>query len=74
MEPKLRSVGVTHAYTYDLNGNRTNALYGVSGRAMEWTYDALNRITAINEGSNTTDYRYNLHSKPVGRTYPSGVA
>jgi len=75
------SVGVTHQYAYDLNGNRTNAVYGVSGRVVDWKYDALNRITEIGEHnpavtphvSRLTHYAYDLNSKPVYRKYPSGV-
>ena len=43
------SSGVTHTYRYDLNGNRTSATYGVTGRQVEWTYDALNRISRIKD-------------------------
>ena len=67
------SVGVTHTYKYDLNGNRTNAAYGVTGRSVDWAYDALNRIETIVEGSNETEYLYDLNSKPVYRKYPSDV-
>ncbi len=68
------SVGITHEYKYDLNGNRTNAVYGISNRETDWQYDALNRITDIVEsGTNTTVYRYDLNGKPVYRQYPSGV-
>ena len=67
------SVGVTHQYAYDLNGNRTNAVYGISGRSVAWEYDALNRITYIREGDHTTEYYYDLNSKPLWRAYPSKV-
>ena len=67
------SVGVTNQYRYDLNGNRTNAVYGVTDREVGWTYDALNRIVTIEEGTNTTSYYYDLNSKPRWRVYPSGV-
>jgi len=73
------SVGVTHTYTYDLNGNRTNALYGVTDRNVAWAYDALNRIISIvAEGADlgspdVTQYRYDLNSKPIYRQYPTGV-
>ena len=67
------SVGVTQQYAYDLNGNRTNAVYGISGRSVAWEYDALNRITYIREGDHTTEYYYDLNSKPLWRVYPSKV-
>ncbi len=67
------SVGVTHTYHYDLNGNRLAAEYGVSGRQVVWTYDTLNRITKINENGNDTTYRYDLNGKPVYRQYPSNA-
>ena len=67
------SVGATHSYQYDLNGNRTNAVYGVTGRIVNWTYDPLNRIEKISENGNETFYRYDLNSNPVFREYPSGV-
>jgi YD repeat-containing protein len=74
------SVGVPHQYGYDLNGNRTNALYGVTGRNVAWTYDALNRISTISEYDpddqyvvRNTQYAYDLNSKPVYREYPTGV-
>jgi YD repeat-containing protein len=40
---------------------------------VSWQYDALNRITGIVEGTNTTAYRYDLSGKPVYREYPSHV-
>jgi RHS repeat-associated protein len=43
------SVGVTHHYKYDLNGNRTDATYGLTDRQVEWEYDALNRISEIRD-------------------------
>ena len=43
------SVGITHHYKYDLSGNRTNALYGVTDRQVEWEYDDLNRIEEIRD-------------------------
>jgi RHS repeat-associated protein len=74
------SVGVPHAYAYDLNGNRLTADYGLTGRHVAWTYDALNRIETIVEkegtaatSSNTTTYAYDLNSQPVYRQYPSGT-
>lgn len=75
------SVGITHNYWYDLNGNRTNAVYGVTGREVNWSYDALNRIVEIEEHdpavtpqtSRITTYGYDLNSKPVYRKYPSDV-
>jgi len=71
------SVGVTHTYQYDLNGNRRWAKYDVTDREVVWTYDALNRITTISTdltGSTAlTSYAYDLNSKPVYREYPSSV-
>ena len=73
------SAGVTHQYQYDLNGNRTNAVYGVTERQVAWTYDALNRISSIvAEGHDlgspdVTEYFYDLNSKPVKRIYPTVV-
>jgi RHS repeat-associated protein len=67
------SVGIEHEYAYDLNGNRTNVVYGVTDHEVEWEYDALNRITNIVENANETQYGYDLNSKPVYRKYPNGV-
>ncbi len=67
------SVGVSHQYDYDLNGNRTQAIYGVTGRTNSWNYDALNRIAQIIDGTNVTSYGYDLNGNPVQRIYPTGV-
>ncbi len=43
------SVGVTHTYGYDLAGNRTDAIYGITQREIEWVYDPLNRTETITD-------------------------
>ncbi len=46
---KETSSGITHTYGYDKIGNRTDATYGVTGRHIDWDYDALNRIEMITD-------------------------
>ena len=66
------SVGVTHTYKYDLNGNRTNAVYGITGRETVWSYDALNRVASIEEGvTNATTYYYTLNGQLRNRHLPN---
>ncbi|PTY01724.1 hypothetical protein DB346_11040, partial [Verrucomicrobia bacterium LW23] len=64
--------GVTHHYSYDLNGNLLAALYGGSGRTITHTYDALNRLTSSTEGGRTTARQYDLNSNLVVKTLPNG--
>ncbi len=47
--PEQFSQLVTHQYKYDLSGNRTNAVYGITGRQVRWEYDPHNRIAQITD-------------------------
>ena len=58
------SLGVTHTYSYDLAGNRTQASYG-TGRSVMTGYDALNRPEFISEGGRVTCYGYDLAGHAV---------
>ncbi len=63
------------AFTYDKAGNRLTATYtyGVSGnRTLTSTYDALNRLLAVNDTVGNTTYHYDLAGHRVGLLYPSG--
>jgi len=74
------SGGVTHAYQYDLAGNRIVTLYGGTQRLMESSYDALNRLTSINErlygqspqNGRVTSYSYDLAGNVIEKTLPNG--
>ncbi len=70
------SNGATHAYGYDLAGNRTSTQYGLmgggAGRTLTSSYDALNRLTSLVDGSSTTTYHYDLDGHVRGKDLPSG--
>lgn len=75
------SNGATHTYWYDLNGNRTTTQYGYPsgdpGRLLTSGYDALNRLTSLNDvqsGTNslTTQYGYDLNGNLVAKLLPNG--
>ncbi|RBP35071.1 YD repeat-containing protein, partial [Roseimicrobium gellanilyticum] len=61
----------THAYTYDLAGNRIATAYG-TGRIETRTFDALNRPVSITEGGRTTSYHYDLAGRAVGQLSGNG--
>ncbi len=76
------SGGETHTYTLDLAGNRLQTVYGGTGRTITSLYDALNRlssmqdqtateITASNPGRSTT-YGYDLNGNIVTKVLPNG--
>ncbi|RBP38484.1 YD repeat-containing protein, partial [Roseimicrobium gellanilyticum] len=65
------SRGFTHAYSYDLAGNRIATAYG-TGRSEARTFDALNRPVGITEGGRTTSYCYDLAGRAVGQLSGNG--
>jgi len=66
------SNGQTHAYVYDLAGNRLQTTYGGTGRIITSTYDALNRLSAMTESGRTTGYGYDLNGNIAQKTAPNG--
>ena len=58
------SGGLTHNYTYDSAGNRTETDYdnynNSAGPTINSSYDALNRLVSMTEGGRTTNYQYRL--------------
>lgn len=69
------SAGITHEYAYDLSGNRLQTIYDKNGsneRTLTSTYDALNRLSTLVEGTRTTTYRYdksgNIREKTLGNS------
>jgi RHS repeat-associated protein len=55
--------------TYDKDGHRTGMSDGTG--AWSWTYDALNRLSTVTEGTNgTVTYGYNLRGDVTSITYP----
>ncbi len=72
------SANVTHTYTYDAVGNRTEADYaGTYGRFLTSTYDALNRLETCTEGDPVTGRKTAFGYDTVGnlhkRTYPNNA-
>lgn len=48
--------GVAQTITYDLNGNEVSAVSSVSTNTYEW--DGADRLTAINAGTNRSEFTY----------------
>jgi RHS repeat-associated protein len=48
--------GFTAVLTYDLNGNETSSVTSTQTNTYEW--DAANRLTAINSGTNRSEFTY----------------
>ena len=66
------SGGQTHAYEYDLAGNRRKATYGGTNRVIVSTYDALNRLEMMTENGRVTTYRYDSSGNTVEKELPNG--
>jgi YD repeat-containing protein len=72
--------GYITTYAYDAGGNRTQVGVGAVPNvapvapAATYTYDVLNRPTAVTDGAVTASYAYNAVDKLVSRTLPNGVA
>ncbi|PTY03492.1 hypothetical protein DB346_06340 [Verrucomicrobia bacterium LW23] len=65
--------GTTHAYTYDLSGNRLITVYGTTGRTIVSTYDELNRLATMTEsGTRQTQYWYNAAGGITHKILPNG--
>ena len=66
--------GYENDYTYDLAGNRTQVVYGGTGRTLVNTYDNLNRLYQLSDGSGArvTTYAYDLNGNITGKTLPNG--
>ena len=66
----------THAYIYDLAGNRRRAQYGLLGggygRLLVSDYDFLNRLLTLTDGANVTTYHYDLSGHVRAKDLPSG--
>ncbi|MEZ0275987.1 MAG: RHS repeat-associated core domain-containing protein, partial [Roseimicrobium sp.] len=65
------SRGFTHAYTYDLGGNRVATSFG-TGRSETRSFDALNRPVSLTENGRTTSYYYDLAGRAVGQLSGNG--
>jgi len=66
------SAGYTHAYKYDLAGNRIYALYGGGSNPLTSTYDALNRLKTLAESSRITTYAYDPNGNVLTKALPNG--
>ncbi|MCB1078339.1 MAG: hypothetical protein KDM64_10985, partial [Verrucomicrobiae bacterium] len=64
--------GVTHAYEYDLAGNRTRVTYGLTGRVIDSTYDSRNRLVTMTEDGRTTTYGYDQRGSVILKELPNG--
>lgn len=67
------SADVTHSYTLDKAGNRLGATYGQTSLQIVSTYDPLNRLATLTEGSRVTTYAYNLNGSIVEKVLPNDV-
>ena len=59
-------------YQYDANGNRT-LLLDPDSKATKYTYDALNRVSTVTNGSGTATYAYDRSSLLTQTGYPNGA-
>ncbi|GEM_PF-2480462 len=67
------SAGVTHSYQYDKAGNRETTTYGQTSRQLVCTYDSLNRLDTMTEGTRVTAYGYNLNGAIAKKVLPNDV-
>ena len=76
VEKQYGSISKTISYGYDKNGNILNM--SVNGEyyklTTEYSYDKLNRITAINDSNNElTNYSYDAGGRKIAMERPNGV-
>ena len=57
------SGGVTQTVTYDVNGNTVSKVGGGITTSYEW--DAVNRLTAVNQGTHRSEFAYDGLSRRV---------
>ncbi len=62
-------------YTYDPNGNRLSTRYpGAGSKSVFYTYDALNRLTEVQDWSGvTTTYEYDSAGRLAGQVMGNGA-
>jgi len=63
---------VDGVYTYNLAGNRLSALYFGDSVAIEYTYDALNRLETLKDNNRITSYGYDRSGNIVSKTLANG--
>ena len=67
----------TKTYTYDLAGNRTGFTLTQGSETIQdvtYTYDTLNRLSAVSEGNVTqASYTYDTNGNRTSLTYTNGV-
>jgi len=63
--------GVTVAYGYDANGNRTSV--GTGSGSTSYTYDERNRVSEAKVGSAVTNFDYYPDGKKKSVSYPNGA-
>jgi RHS repeat-associated protein len=61
------------AYSYDPEGNRT-ALVLDEGYKVSYAYDALNRLSQINQGEESFKYNYTPGGRLLSKLYPNNTA
>jgi RHS repeat-associated protein len=66
------SSGLTHAYAYDLAGNRVTVNYGGTGTQIDSTYDAHDRLATLTENGRVTTHAYDLAGNRIRQTLPNG--
>lgn len=64
---------LTLRYGYDPLGNRTSLSYP-GGRSVAYAYDALSRLTAVNDGGALTRYSYDALGNRETVAFPNGVS
>lgn len=62
----------SRSYSYDANGNMTGWLDSVTNEKRRVTWDAEDRITRIDDGSDTTDYTYDADGRRAIERGPDG--
>jgi RHS repeat-associated protein len=65
------SGGLTHAYVYDLAGNRVKTTYGGTSRVLTSTYDVLNRLKTLTDGTRVTTYNYDDKGNITSKVLPN---
>lgn len=70
----ISSAGETHAYQYDLAGNRLITEYGGTTRKLESAYNAVNWLEQVDEikgaTTRTTAYQLDLNGNITKQTLP----